>query len=82
MARTALTTIDNPFNPFTEYEKWFGFEVEHGYNTAAYVARVAHTSDLMSDYEEDEEIEKAIDDAIRLDPFGIYKKVVDTSSYA
>lgn len=78
--RCALTTIDNPFNPLEDYDKWLGFEIEHGYNTAAYVARVAHTSDLMSDYEEDEEIEAAIDEAIRLDPFGVYKKVVETST--
>lgn len=79
MARVALTTIDNPFNPLKDYDKWFGFEVEHGYNTAAYVGRVAHTSDLMSEYEEEQEIERAIDECIKLDPFGIYKKVVDSS---
>ena len=79
MARCALTTIDNPFNPFTDYDKWFGFEVEHGYNTAAYIGRVAHTSDLMSEYEEEQEIERAIDEVIKLDPFGIYKKVIDSS---
>ena len=58
MARYALTTIDNPHNPITEYDKWMN---------------------LMSDYEEEQEIERAIDEAIKLDPFGIYKKVVETS---
>lgn len=76
MARYALTTIDNPHNPITEYDKWINFEIEHGYNTSAYLARVAHISDLMSDYEEEQEIKRAIDEAIKLDPFGIYKKVI------
>ena len=35
-----LTTKDNPFNPFTEYDDWKYFdETSKHYNTEAYVAR-------------------------------------------
>lgn len=35
-----LTTKDNPFNPFTEYDNWKYFdETSKHYNTEAYVAR-------------------------------------------
>ena len=35
-----LTTKDNPFNPFTQYDDWKYFdEISKHYNTEAYVAR-------------------------------------------
>lgn len=73
--RVALTTIDNPYNPFKDWNSWFLFDVEKGYNSCAYLARVTHTSNQLSDKENDEEIEKAIDEIIKNDPFNIYRKV-------
>lgn len=70
-----LTTFDNPFNPFEEFEKWLLFDVEKGYNSCAYLARIAHTSDQFTDEENDAEIERAIDEIISLDFMNIYKKV-------
>ncbi len=70
-----LTTFDNPFDPFEEFEKWFLFDVEKGYNSCAYLARIAHTSDQFTDEENDAEIERAIDEIISLDFMNIYKKV-------
>lgn len=35
-----LTTKDNPYNPFTDYDNWKYFdEISKHYNTEAYVAR-------------------------------------------
>ena len=73
----ALTTIDNPFNPFTDFTKWFLYDIEKGYNSCAYLARIARTSDQLSDAENLNEIERAIDEIIRLDFMGIYKKVYE-----
>ena len=70
-----LTTYDNPFNPFEQFSSWFLFDVEKGYNTCSYLARSAKLSDEMSQQEEDEEVERAIDEIIKYDFMNIYKKV-------
>jgi hypothetical protein len=78
----ALTTFDNPYNPFDEFEKWFLFDCEKGYNSCSYLARIAKTSEQFTDEENDKEVERAIDEIISLDFMNIYKKVtkeVDTT---
>ena len=73
--KVMLTTIDNPFNPFTQFDSWFMFDVEKGYNSCSRLARFARTSDQLTEKENDEEIERAIDEIIVYDPFNVYKKV-------
>ena len=76
MARiVALTTHDNPYCPFDDFEKWFMYDNDHGYGSCAYLARVARTSDALTPDENTKVLEEAIDDIIRLDFSGIYKKV-------
>lgn len=70
-----LTTFDNPFNPFTQFEQWYLFDVDKGYNSSAYLARIAKLDDSMSEKETNEEIERAIDEIIRYDFMNIYRKV-------
>ena len=71
----ALTTVDNPYDPFDEFEKWYMFDNDRGYNSCAYLARIARTSDALSPRENTQALEEAIDDIIRLDFMNIYKKV-------
>jgi hypothetical protein len=75
MNRFLLTTFDNPYDPFEQFNSWFLFDTEKGYNTCAYLARIAKTSDQLSDEENEEEIERAIDEIIKYDFMNIYKKV-------
>ena len=75
-----LTTFDNPFNPLKDFDSWLMFDMNQGYNSSAYLARIAKTSDSMSDAENDEEIERAIDEILAQDFLGIYKKVTEDSS--
>lgn len=75
MKRFALTTFDNPYDPFEQFHSWWLFDVRKGYNSAAYLARIARTSDMLSDYENNQEIERAIDEIIKYDFRNIYKKL-------
>ena len=73
--RIMLSTIDNPYDPFDDFKNWFLFDVQNGYNSCAYLARIARTSDQLTEKENFEEIEKAIDEIIELDFMGIYVKL-------
>ena len=75
-----LTTIDNPFNPFTQFKEWFMFDVEKGYNTCAYLGRIVRLSSDMTQKEENEEVERAIDEIISINPLHIYKKVTRSTA--
>ena len=70
-----LTTIDNPFDPFNDFNNWFVFDVSKGYNSCAYLSRIAKTSEQFTDEENYSEIERAIDEIIKYDFLNIYKKV-------
>jgi hypothetical protein len=70
-----LTTIDNPYDPFEQFDSWFLYDTEKGYNTCGYLARIANTSSDYSDEENNEIIEDAIDEIIKYDFLNIYKKV-------
>lgn len=71
----ALTTYDNPFDPFTQFDSWFAFDAEKGYYTCSRIARLTNITDDMSEVERNEEIERAIDKLIEIDVLDVYKKV-------
>lgn len=75
----ALTTFDNPWNPFTNFTQWMLFDTEKGYNTCAYLGRIAHTSDEFTDEENQAEVERAIDEIIQYDFMNIYRKIYKTN---
>ena len=75
-----LTTKDNEFNPFTQYDDWKNFdENSKHYCTEAYVARVVGFLDEdISDTELAFELNRAFDEIIQLNNemgFDIYVKV-------
>ena len=70
-----LSTIDNPYDPFDNFSSWYMFDVESGYNSCSYLARIAKTSEQFTDTENEEEIERAIDEIIQYDFRNIYVKV-------
>lgn len=74
--QVALTTTDNPFDVFTQFDEWNAWDLEHGYCTCAYLARIVRSSDELSVADQDLALEYGIDEIIREDPLGLWKKVV------
>lgn len=75
-----LTTIDNPYDPFDDFDSWNAYDVQSGYNTCAYLARVAKTSNELSEADESLAINQAIDEIVELNVLGIYKKAYKRDS--
>ena len=73
--RVNITTVDNPYDPFDDFDHWFQFDTEKGYYTSSALARLTNLRNDMSEAEEAEEIERAIDRLIEIDPFDMYIKV-------
>ena len=71
-----LSTVDNPYDPFTEYDKWYVFDTAKGYDTCGLLARLAQTSSEFTEEKQLQEIEQAIDDFLLIDPIGLYVKKV------
>lgn len=61
-----LTTVDNPYDPYYEFGKWWEFDnsPERNYGTAQYLARVAYKSIDVSNDMYNQMIDDAIDEII------------------
>ena len=79
MARVALTTFDNPFDPFTQFDSWLLFDKEMNHNCCELLDDFAQTSDQLSEEENEIEIERAIDEIIKYDLTNTYKKAKEES---
>lgn len=76
MADCMLTTIDNPFNYFTEYAKWRTFDTKYaGYNTEAWLDTLSYSNHYMDSEFEEAEIEYAMDEFLSINPFGVHVKM-------
>lgn len=77
MSRVAvLTTFDNPFDPIEDFDNWFHYDEEKQYHSCSYLARIARCSDEFTDEENNRIQEEAIDEILKYDLLGIYRKVV------
>ncbi|QAU06797.1 hypothetical protein SEA_AFLAC_92 [Gordonia phage Aflac] len=70
-----LSTADNPFNPFTQWEQWFAFDAREGYHTPAYLARVVRTSSELSEADQIVALNDGIDEILQYNLTGNYIKV-------
>ena len=75
MIVAALTTNDNPYDPFEDFPSWYAFDVRHGYRTTEFVGRLTFTSDELSDTDQNEENTRVIDEIVKENISGIYRKV-------
>lgn len=80
MAEHMLTTVDNPFDPFTHYEEWDAWDRAAGYHTSAFLARIVRTSEDLSEADQSQALEQGIEEIVRENVLGVYKKVEIPSS--
>jgi len=81
MEAVMLTTIDNPYNPFTQWDEWYAFDTQKGYHTCSYLARVARVSDDLSETDYVLAVEQAIDEICELNITGLYAKLRESDSF-
>jgi hypothetical protein len=70
-----LTTVDNPFDPLTQWDEWLSYDEAAGYYTNNYLARIARLSPDLSDADERLAIEQAIDEIVEENVNGLYRKI-------
>jgi len=70
-----VTTTDNPFDPFTQFDEWRRWDEDAGYHTLPYLARITRTSDELSLADQDAAVEWAIDEIVNENINGMYEKV-------
>ena len=70
-----LTTVDNPFNPFTEFDEWFAYDAKMGYHTPSFLDRVAKVSDDLSQPDQMNAIQDAISEIVEENVLGMWRKV-------
>lgn len=72
LVQTRLTTVDNPFSVFTQYEDWYRYDRDHDYGTVELLARFTCVSDELSDTENEEEMKRVVYDIIEHDMEHMY----------
>ncbi len=72
-----LTTIDNPFNPFTQFDQWLDYDTTKGYNTCGMIDRITLTSPALSTVDQELAIEEAINEILEHNVMGVHKKVTN-----
>lgn len=74
-----LTTVDNPFNPFTQFNEWFAWDTSAGYNSSGLLARIVMSSDDLSDTDQVVATQQAIDEIVNENVTGMFRKVTADS---
>lgn len=70
-----LTTLDNPYDPFENFEVWNRFDEDHGYFTRNRICRVLNGDIEFDDERYQQFLEDAIDTLLDFNLFGNWKKV-------
>jgi len=74
-----LTTVDNPFDPFDQFNEWLAYDTRLGYDTAGMLARIAKVSNDLSEPDQALAIQQAIDEIVTENVSGMWRKVSKNS---
>jgi hypothetical protein len=75
-----LTTVDNPYDPFSEFREWLAWDEANGYFTSSFLARIVQVSRETSSTDQSLAIELAIDEIVEENVNGMYRKVTREDS--
>lgn len=70
-----LTTVDNPFDPFTRFEEWLAYDTKLGYDTPGMLARITKISNDLSEPDQALAVQSAIDEIVTENVSGMWRKV-------
>ena len=75
-----LSTIDNPYNPFDNFDQWYTFDEmrarqENRPTCCSYLARVDYSSDEVSEAEQIQTMNDIIDEIVQLNISGKFIKL-------
>lgn len=76
MRAVYLTTDDNPFDPHLEFEQWYVFDMDMGYDSCGLLDRIFKDSELLPDSFREKLLEEAIDEIVKYNVSGHHKKLV------
>lgn len=82
MSASMLTTVDNPFNPFTEFVDWLAYDNRMGYDTCNFMARLNLASEDANPMEQETAIDEVIDEIVKYNVLGLYRKVTQGEEIA
>jgi len=71
-----VTTEDNPYNYYTEFNEWYAWDTRAGYNTLSLIARRTRSSDALSFQLEVAAITDAINEILEENVSGNRTKVM------
>lgn len=74
-----LTTVDNPFDPFTQFDEWLEYDIKMGYNTLSFLDRITYLSNDLSETDQALIIQQAIDEVVGENVSGMWRKVSKNS---
>jgi len=80
-----LTTVDNPYNPFDNFENWYAYDMllasqQSRPTVCSYLARIGHFSSQMTEELENRAYESAINEIVEFNVTGLYRKITESEA--
>jgi hypothetical protein len=67
-----LTTVDNPWNPFVNYDEWYAYDNAKGYATPSLLARIANVSLDLSEQDFQFAVREAMNEIVDQNVSGMH----------
>lgn len=70
-----LSTTDNPFSPFTQFNEWLSYDTQKGYNTCGLLDRIAKSANSLSDSDLNTSLDEAMKQIVTENVYGVHRLV-------